>query len=56
MTSMDSCQGAITFYKTPSRYYAIEVGEGTLWLKKSMLKAIVFQPMCHQRGLWWRCG
>lgn len=51
MTSMDSCQGAITFYKTPSRYYAIEVGENTLRLKKSMLKAIVFQPMCHQSGL-----
>ena len=56
MTSMDSCQGAITFYKTPSRYYAIEVGEGTLWLKKSMLKAIVFQPMCYQSGSQWRCG
>ena len=51
MTSMDSCQGTITFYKTPSRYYAIEVGENTPRLKKTMHKAMAFQPMCHQRRL-----
>lgn len=51
MTSMDSCQGAITFYKTPSRYYATEVDECTPRLKKSMFNAMVFQPMCHQDGL-----
>ena len=34
-----------------SRYCATEVGEGSFWLKKSMLKATVFQPMCYQSGL-----
>ena len=37
--------------KTPSRYCATEVGECPPRLKKSILKAIVFQRMHHQRML-----
>lgn len=44
------------FYKTLSCYYATDVGEGTLWLKKSRSKAIVFQSRCHQGGSQWLCG
>lgn len=43
-------------YKTLSRYYATEVSEGTLWLKKSILKATVFQPIYRLSGLQWQCG
>lgn len=44
------------FYKTLSCYYATDVNESEPRLKKSMLKATVFQPKCHLRGLWWQRG
>lgn len=44
------------FYKTLSCYYATDVNESEPRLKKSMLKATVFQPMCLLRGLWWQRG